>query len=395
LAAASVIAVAAASAGIATALSSHHGPAPATGNNVGSSASPSTAPASASHPPSPQSTPAGSASTGPVRPPEQIPGAPWSAALIYRQAFTPDSLVGGQNSLYAMAPGHLDRIDPSTDVVAASVPYNSPIPGYPNQPVIAGNAVWLLSSYNGTSVVLTGYDATTLAQVASVSVPTSGQVSGAPRGVLAADSSGDVFVAAGSAVAEVNSTTHQVTKRIPAPGPVNSLAVWPGGGKLAVSTGAFDLTVYNADGARLKSSSLGIGGPGGNLVATSSGVWGTFGVGMTERIWFAPNADLTQIIFVTQAPGAGLYTVPSSSGGLSLWIGGSQRLLCADPNTGKVLASANIPTDNGVVEYFGSVAATGGQAYALYQNQAAQRTGIARLTPPAACGGWTAYSPGS
>jgi hypothetical protein len=363
-----------------------------TGNNVGSSSSSASSAPPSSFSPS-QPPPSTGGSTGPVRPPEGLAGGPWGAELIYRQAFAADSLVGGTNSLYALAPGHLVRIDPSTDRVTASVPYNSPISGYPDQPVVTGNTVWVLSSYSGTSVAFTGYDATTLARVWSFDVPASGPVSSAPQGVLAADSSGDLFVAAGSAVVELSSTTRKMTERIPTSGQVVSLAVLPGGQKLAVSTGAFDLTVYDTGGTKLTSSSLSIGGPGGNLVAASGGVWGTFGVGMTERIWFAPNADLTRIVFVTEAPGAGLYTVPSpADGGLSVWIGGSQQLLCANPGTGKVLASVGIPTDNGVVEYFGSVTTTGGQAYALYQDQAAQRTGIVRLTPPVACGRWIASS---
>ena len=79
--------------------------------------------------------------------------------------------------------------------------------------------------------------------------------------------------------------------------------------------------------------------------------------------------------------------MPTFSGG-AVWIGGSHTLACADPATGQVLASTAIPTDNGVVEYFGSVTVTGnGRTYALYQNQAAQQFGVATLTPPAACSG--------
>jgi hypothetical protein len=40
-----------------------------------------------------------------------------------------------------------------------------------------------------------------------------------------------------------------------------------------------------------------------------------------------------------------------------------------------------------VVEYFGSVTVAGGHAYAYYLNQAAQQSGVAALTPPAACSG--------
>jgi len=38
--------------------------------------------------------------------------------------------------------------------------------------------------------------------------------------------------------------------------------------------------------------------------------------------------------------------------------------------------------------YFGSVTVPGsGRVYALYQNLAAQQSGVATLTPPAACSG--------
>jgi outer membrane protein assembly factor BamB len=110
---------------------------------------------------------------------------------------------------------------------------------------------------------------------------------------------------------------------------------------------------------------------------------------MSEWGWFAPDADLTRMVRVGQGAGGGLASIPAFSGG-SVWIGGSHNLVCADPATGQVQASATIPTDNGVVEYFSSVAVVGGRGYALYLDQAAHgslRTGVVTLTPPAACGG--------
>jgi outer membrane protein assembly factor BamB len=108
---------------------------------------------------------------------------------------------------------------------------------------------------------------------------------------------------------------------------------------------------------------------------------------MSEWVWFAPNGDLSQVVRVSQGAGAGLDSVPTFSGGV-VWIGGSRNLTCANPATGQVMASTAIPTDNSVVEYFGSVTVAGnGRTYALYQNQAAQQFGIATLTPPAACSG--------
>src|SRR5712692_5673899 len=89
-------------------------------------------------------------------------GGMWGAQLINRQTFTQDSLVGGANSLYAISPGYLDRINPVTGEVVTEAPYTSPVP---NPPVVTGSTVWVVSSYGGGSVVLRGYDGKTLAQV--------------------------------------------------------------------------------------------------------------------------------------------------------------------------------------------------------------------------------------
>lgn len=190
----------------------------------------------------------------------------------------------------------------------------------------------------------------------------------------------------------VNPASHLVIRRIPTSGPVSSVAVAPDG-KLYVGTGAFRLLAYNpATGAQLGSSAMtGLSSTGGNLVATSGGVWGTVGIGMSEWVWFAPNGDLSQVIRVSQGPGAGLYSVPTVSGpaigGGAVWIGGSHTLECANPDTGQQRASVAIPTDRGVVEYFGSVTVTGSHTYAYYQNQQARQFGVVTLTPPGVCSG--------
>ena len=106
----------------------------------------------------------------------------WGAELINRSTFTQDSLVGGANSLYATSQGYLDRISPVTGNVVASARYTAPIPG---PPVVLGSTVWVVSSYAGGDVALKGYDAKTLAQVASVAG--AGQRSGVRRGRGSAD----------------------------------------------------------------------------------------------------------------------------------------------------------------------------------------------------------------
>ena len=385
LAAAAVVVVAGASAGIATVMSSHsHATSSGAGTPI-SSASVSTS-ATSSAPSQP------STSTGPTFPPETVASGMWGAELIDHQSFAQASLAAGTSgggSLYAIPQGFLVRISPVTGDILDQVRYTSPITGFPNRPVVTGSTVWVLSSYSGSSVVLTGYNGKTLAPAGTVTVPVSGQLSSTPQGVLTSGSGGYLYVAAGSAVAVVNPASHLVIRRIPTSGPVSSVAVAPDGSKLYVAMGALTLQAYNpATGAHLGSSAMtGLSSTGGNLVATSGGVWGTAGTGMSEWVWFAPNGNLTRVVRVSQGAGAGLDSVPIFSGG-AVWIGGSQKLVCANPATGRELASTVIPTDNKVIEYFGSVTVAGnGRTYALYQNQAAQQSGVVTLTPPAACSG--------
>jgi hypothetical protein len=383
LAAASVFVVAGASAGIATVVTSHHGPAsPAGGGTPTSSASVSSAPSSAT-PSSPSSPPASAGL------PLRIAGGIWGAALINRQSFTQDSLVGGAGSLYAAAAGSLDRIDPATGNIVRTTPYNPPVP---NRPIVMGNTVWVVWSYSGGNAVLHGYDARTLAQVASVPVFAIGPVSSAAQGVLTGGPDGHLYLAAGDTVAVVDPAAGHVIRRIYlVAGPASAVAVSPDVSRLYVgivpstSPGSFRLLTYDLATAVLATSSKMAAGGAGNLVATSGGVWGTTGTGMSERVWFAPGGDLASSFRVGQGAGGGLDSVPALSGG-AVWIGGSQQLVCANPATGKVLASTAVPTDNNIVEYFSSVTVlSSGRTYALYQDQAAHLSGVATLTPPAAC----------
>jgi hypothetical protein len=376
-AAASVFVVAGASAGVVEVMTSHHAPA-----SSGTVINPTTAPGS-----TPPSSPRPESTGPPTWPPERIADGPWDAELITPDTFTQDSLVSGADSLYATTANSLDRIDPVTGNVVTSVSYNSPDSGYPDRPVVTGNTVWLLSSYGGTSVVLNGYDGTTLAPIASIAMPVAGQLSSTPEGVLASGSDGYLYVATGSSVAVVNPSTHQVMKRISVPaGPVTSVAVSPDGSKLYVSVGAIELLTYSlATDAEVASSAMtDLTSAAGNLFATSGGVWGTTGVGMTELAWFAPDADLTRMVRLGAGVGAGLDSIPTFSGG-TVWIGGSRTLECASPVTGQVLASATIPTDGGLVSNVGSVTVTDGRTYAYYQNLRAQQAGVTTLTPPSAC----------
>lgn len=374
LAALSVFAIAGASAGIATVATSHHsrvgapsdGTPPAT---VTVSGSPSPTEPSQSPPPSGETL--------------RVAGGMWGAKLINRDLFSQGTLTGSGDSLYAVESGSLVRIDPASGAILQTAPYSSPVF---TRPVVAGNTVWVVWSYGGGEIVLRGYDARTLAQVASVPVPASGGVSGQAEGVLAAGPDGKLYVAAGDTVATVDPAARQVTHRISlTAGRASSVAVSPDGSKLYVAAGSFQLLVYDlASGTQASSSQMPVSSAG-NLVATAGGVWGTTGIGMSQWVWFAPGGDLSRSFRVSQGAGAGFSSVPVYSGGV-VWIGGTHELVCASPVTGQALARTPIPADHSLVEYFGSpTELSSGHAYALYQDQRAQLAGVASLTPPAQC----------
>ena len=376
LAALGVIAIAGASAAVASVATSHHSETPTTNGTPTASASLSTTP-----------SPTESVSSVPPVGPLRVADGMWGAALLNRQSFDQESLTSSGDSLYAFGHGRLSRIDPASGNVLRSVPYSAPVPG---RPVVVGNTVWVVWSYGSGDIYLRGYDTRTLAQVASVEVPAIGGTVSSAQGVLAAAPDGKLYVAAGQTIAVVDPASRQVTHRIfMTAGQASSVAVAPDGSKVYVgiaSASSFRLLIYDTAG-RIAGSSTMEGGVGGNLVATSGGVWGTAGTGMSEWVWFAPGGDLGFSSRVTQGAGAGLASLPSVSGG-AVWIGGSHELICASPATGKALARTTIPADHSVVEYFGSVTVlSNGRAYALYQDEHAQLSGVAQLTPPAACSG--------
>jgi hypothetical protein len=380
-AAAAVIVIAGASAGIALLSNSHHNPPSASG---GAPASSSASSASASASPSQTQS-----STQQTTPATSIAGGPWGAELIDHQTFNQLSLDSANGSLYAYSSGALDRIDPATGNIVATARYNPPLP---NPPVIVGNTAWVVWSYSGGNVALRGYNAQTLTQTASVLVPATGPVSSNGDNVLTSGPNGHLYVAAGVTVVEVNPATGQIINRIYlTAGTTNSVAVSPDGATLYVGVGSstsFKLLVYNlaANNTVTGSSSLNSGGAVGDLVATSGGVWGTTGSGMSEWTWFAPNGNLDKAVRVGGGAGGGFVSAPSYSGGV-VWVGGSHTLTCASPANAQSLATANLPADHGVAELFTSPVVIGDHAYSVYVNNETQQSGLVQLTPPAACSG--------
>ena len=384
LAAASVLAVVGASAGIGVALTSHHGkPSPPAGSLTNSAGS--TSPVTAS-------PTTGPASTHPAEPRIPIANGTWGAQLINHEAVESYTLVGSGNSLYAVtAEGYLLRFDPASGNVLQQVNVQNNNPN-PNRPVVVGNTVWIIWSAGIGNVTLHGYNATTLAPAGSITVSGGGPTAASAEGILTSGPSGDLYVGAGNTVAVVDPSSGSVLRRIHVTaGVVDSVAVSPDGSKLYVAVnanGAFSLVVYNAaTGAQVPGSAMTGGGSGyvgGYLVATSGGVWFSTGAAMTQQVWFAPGGNLSHPRTITSGANGGLDSVPTYVNGV-VWIAGTQALECLDPSTGQVRGQTAIPADASIPEHFGSIAFAGGQAFATYQDDHAQLVGVAAVTPPSTC----------
>jgi hypothetical protein len=380
LAAAAVVVVAGASVGVAVLAGSHHHSSPPAAGGAASSAVSSTSATASS---SPSQT---SSSTGQTTPTTPIPGGPWGAELIDRQSFNQQLTASAEGSLYAFGSGTLVRIDPATGNIAATAQAS---PSLPNPPVIIGNTVWVLWSYSGGNVILHGFDAHTLAPTRTLLIPAVGAV-GASAGsnVVTSGPDGNLYVAAGIAVVVVNPDNGQVLNRINlTAGTTDSVAISPDGSRMYVGVGGFRVLVYDLPSDTVISSTKLTGtDSGGDLVATSGGVWGITGTGMSEWTWFAPDGDLARAVRIGAGAGAGFASLPSYSGGV-VWVGGSHTLSCANPANGHVLDTVTLPTDHNVVEFFSSPVISGGRAYSYYQDNASQLSGVVRMTPPAACTG--------
>jgi WD40 repeat protein len=377
LAAAAVVVIAGGGAGVAVALSSHTSKVPAAsgGATAAATGQGSTAPAS------PAQSASTAPSTAPVASGQPITNGAWGASVVASVSLTAGTLVSGGNSLYAFNADNLLEIDPST----GQTTHEAPSDGFPGQaPVIAGNKVWEITNY-GDSVTLSGYGLSTLSAGGTINVPASGPVSSSPEGILTAEPNGNLYLAAGSVVAEVNPSTRAVVHQFTVPGgAADSVAVSPDGSRIYVASGSRLLELNGSSGAEVASATMSAQ-TGGALVATSDGVWFTTGGDMAERVWFAPVGNLSGARVVAGPADGGAEAVPTYADGI-IWVGGTQKVECLSPVSGQLMASSLVPSDDQVPESIGDFASADGHMFALYVNNRTQATGVAVLSPPPSCG---------
>ncbi|HEY1627748.1 MAG TPA: PQQ-binding-like beta-propeller repeat protein [Streptosporangiaceae bacterium] len=376
LAAAAVIVVAGASTGVAVALSSHSSKTPPLAG--GGAASPASQ--SATAPASPALSATNRPSSGPVASGAPITNGAWGSSVVAPVTLTAGTLTAAGNSLYAFSSSNLLEIDPATGQTL----HEAPSDGFPGQaPVLAGNKVWEVTSYGGGTVKLSGYNPGTLAADGTITVPTSGLPSGNPESILTAGPNGNLYVGAGNAVVEVAPSTGSVIRQFTLTGAAGSVAVSPDGSRVYAVVGN-KLEELNASSGAVAASTTAGAQEAGELVATNGGVWYTTSGGLAGRVWFAPAGNLSSAMAIAGPSVGGDQAVPTYSGG-AVWVGGTKKLECLNPDTGQVRAASLVPSDDQVPEGIGDAVSAGGHVFALYVNNRTEQGGVAVLHPPAAC----------
>lgn len=313
----------------------------------------------------------------------------WGATMVGDQPLGLPWLLGVGDSLYGSDGTSILRLDPSSGRVLARHAGVGPAWA----PVVAGNTLWILTqSVHSGAVTLQGFDPATLRQAASLSASFS-SAQGMGEAVQVAVSPRDqrLFVGLGDQVAVVDPATGQVVRRITVAGPeIVDLAFAPDGSRLYVAAdthGYGQLEVVDpASGATLGA------GPrfGANIVnnvgltASAGGAWVQTGSGHTDDVQFVPANDLAHPTGSVDEGGGGVpVTVLFAAG--ATWLGGPNRIVCADTRTGRVRAAAQIPpAKDGSTASIGGLASADGHLFGLYL--AGSPSGrLVRLSPPAQC----------
>jgi DNA-binding beta-propeller fold protein YncE len=338
--------------------------------------------------------PTPSVSPGPSRPtrsrgvPAGVHVGPWDARTVGGRAARGVPLAGTRGSLYVSAAKAILRLDPSSGAVLARRTVGS---GAPPQAAIAANALWTVESGSPRTLVVRGLSLDTLTPVASITlhVPP-GTADDAALDVAPSD--GRLYVGAGHTVAVIDAKTHHLVHRFQLrDGPIADLAVTPDDTRLYVTsdvantmfsrvnvldpaTGATTSAVTNLDG--------GTGYDG--IAASAGGIWLQTGSGMTDWREFRPAADLAQTDRPVTSAGGGWATTATVIHGV-VWLGGTTKLVCADPRTGAVRAAARVPAPHNDAANISRITVAGGHLFAYYRADAAPSPRLITLDPPARC----------
>jgi hypothetical protein len=326
-----------------------------------------------------------SPSSSPSPPRTASPGAlavhPWHAQRLGTLQLAADSTTVLDGRLY----GAVDRedsarwyrLDPSTGAPLAHADHL-----YGGlQPVAAAGLVWIPAA--GTREVL-GLDPVTLAVKTTVRVQAkTGIATQGADTVVVSDAHRVSFIRSGT-------VAHQLTIRHP----ISSIAMSADGTRLFVGTQQGSIpgpgqieTLDPTTGSPLAAPVRGVAMVLG-LQATSGGLWYTSIGGMQAAIGFQPyqgHEALNSESGVGHS-GGGTLTFPSISDGVA-WLGSTDELGCADPDTGALRAHLPVGSRHGLVSAeISGLTVLDGKVFAVYNGiNGGPANALIVMRPPAKC----------
>lgn len=312
----------------------------------------------------PVSTTRSSARTSTSSGSPQTPGSRAASAWVSRATIPLGSvtdLVGGTDAVYALARSFAaDNVVPiSSSVIrlargAKTPTYSRPLQGAAGlAPESSSLWVVLTDPSAREATTIDQFDATSLRLLHTFGLHV--RAASSYPAVLAAVPRGPLWVGIGKGLYRVSPTTGAVTATIAQPGALTDLSVSPDGTVLYTASsegngvGLIVTERSSTNGAVLSTTSIPGAVAGGQLSASSSGVWASFRTGMLGDTILLRSSDLRRLV---PAPGmtgtlatpfVAVMGVDGTVSGSALWLSSYQSLACADPSTGQVRASEPLP----------------------------------------------------
>lgn len=105
---------------------------------------------------------------------------------------------------------------------------------------------------------------------------------------------------------------------------------------------------------------------------------------MSVRLTFHPADDLGGVGKVVSSGGGG-FPVTATVAPDVVWIGGTSNIACADPTTGRILASDSMPSAHQAAANVSAIVSVGRRLFGYYLSDDQSSPLLIRLIPPAPC----------
>lgn len=319
---------------------------------------------------------------------------PWGAATVGGAAARAAPLAGDSSSLFALDNQRIVRLDPVSGAVLAAHRYGAAV--YPPA-VIAAHTLWMTPKMTAHALTVFGFDTRTLQPREPITVRLSAAADvGGRIGFTADPTANRLYLGIGPNIDVIDAATRRVLtvyRQPPRRGDVVALALSPDHTRLyattatqAVSTAS--IVTLDAHTGTTLAPPIPIDDGVSGIAASVGGLWLQTGSGMSLGLSFHPNRDLSRWVDEPVAGGGG-WPVAATPTRSAVWEGGTERIACADPASGKTRAKATVPAqvhDRGHASTnIADLTIAAGHLFAYYQATNAPGPYLIRLTPPRAC----------